>query len=287
MNPNDLPEWLTGMQAITWVVTEDVAWTLRAVPKRERETEKLQPINPPKSERVELGPREHGPVTPLSSDQRAAEIGDPDDWVGGVTLELLQMRVGGSDAARHASNMLVVAARAGKLRAIEASGEMRPIDSKQWRAQILIEQPPGKLAMAPGDYRLRTANSLQEVLFARDDVLKLSGSISKGTSEEAARSAVKVTYSIEPPSSLRTKPKPTSEEVIKWYEARVSGWPANKLPPTREQDVSAAQAHFDVVGLRDLTRQARRKSAPVQWTSPGSKGRKKAQASIQRQSGQK
>ncbi len=83
MNPNDLPEWLTGMQAITWVVTEDVAWTLRAVPKRERETEKLQPINPPKSERVELGPREHGPVTPLSSDQRAAEIGDPDDWVGG------------------------------------------------------------------------------------------------------------------------------------------------------------------------------------------------------------
>jgi hypothetical protein len=287
VNEKKLPEWLTALQAVTWLVTTDIAWTLRAVAKRERETERIAPLNLPKAERVELDRHVHGPPAPFLNDDRALAIGDPDDWTGGITLELLNIKAGDKDASRWALEKLVAVVRAGDVKAIEDSGEMLPINSAQWRNQILIEHPSGKLVMAPSDYKLRTIRALRGVLFARDDVLRLSRGEITAAVAQSPSNLVEMGKSATVFAPAIGKVKPKQVEMAAWYGARVADWPDGELPPTRDQDVVEAQDHFGVKGLRMLVRQARREGAPSHWKEPGRNGRKKQRDVAQKQSGQK
>jgi hypothetical protein len=77
--------------------------------------------------------------------------------------------------------------------------------------------------------------------------------------------------------------RPTDTEIVAWYKLRVANHDPQQLPPSREDDVMAAEEHFQTEGIVKMVYAARRKAAPPEWTRSGSKGKKKALA----QSGQK
>jgi hypothetical protein len=80
--------------------------------------------------------------------------------------------------------------------------------------------------------------------------------------------------SVADPAQPAKKPKPSLDQVMTWYETYVASRPAGALPPTREEDLTAANQHFRARGLKELVRKARAKKAPAFWKEPGAKGRK-------------
>ena len=57
-----------------------------------------------------------------------------------------------------------------------------------------------------------------------------------------------------------------------WYVERVANWPENKSPPSREDDLRAAQEELLVSVPRNAVRDIRREHAPAKW---GQKGRRR------------
>ena len=280
---SDLPKWLTGMQAVTWLVTGNVELTQRALPRQVLTTRSFTPIDPPKAERPELPAEQFGPPRPFFNEELNSLVGDPEQW-GGVTLFLLRVLANDRTAPGRALGRLLQAVCAGRVATRLASGEQPLFDPARWSEMTLIEHPGDDrvLVMTESSYTLPNKGMPQIPLFDRDHVLRLAHEgpttvISEDFNKRASST----------PAVTATKAKPTPDEVTAWYEGRVDSWPAGELPPTREDDVLAAKEHFGVGGLKDLVRQARAEKAPSHWKEPGSKGRKKQQASFKGQSGQK
>jgi hypothetical protein len=280
---SDLPKWLTGMQAVTWLVTGNVELTQRALPSHVLSTRSFAPFDPPKAERPELAADQFGPQRPFSNEELNSFVGDPASW-GGVTLFLLGLLANDHTAPGRALGKLLQAVCAGRVATRLASGEQPLLDPARWSEMTLMEHPGDDrvLVMTESSYTLPNKEMPQTPLFDRDDVLRLAHEgpmtvISEDFNKRASST----------PAVTATKAKPTPYDLTVWYEGRVTSWPAGDLPPTREDDVSAAQEKFGTKGLRDLVRQARAEKAPSHWKKPGSKGRKKQRAGSKGQSGQK
>jgi hypothetical protein len=283
MNASNLPKWLTGMQAVTWLVTANAELTQRALPRHVLSTRSFAPFDPPKAERSELPADQFGPQRPFSNEELNSFVGDPALW-GGVTLFLLGLLANDHTAPGRALGKLLQAVCAGRVATRLASGEQPLLDPARWSEKTLMEHPGDDrvLVMTESSYTLPSKEMPQIPLFDRDDVLQLAHEgpttvISEDFNKRASST----------PAVPATKAKPTPDELTAWYEGRVNSWPASELPPTREDDVSAAKKHFGTGGLKDLVRKARAEKAPSHWKEPGSKGRKKQQANSKGQSGQK
>jgi hypothetical protein len=80
-----------------------------------------------------------------------------------------------------------------------------------------------------------------------------------------------------------THGRPTDAELVQWYRLRVANHDPQQLPPSRDDDVEAAEKHFQTEGIVKRVYAVRADEAPPEWTRSGSKGKKRALA----QSGQK
>lgn len=70
----------------------------------------------------------------------------------------------------------------------------------------------------------------------------------------------------------RSKRQVSAADLRRWYARRVAGWPSSTRPPTRDQDVSDALAHFSPLGLTVTEARVyavRNEEAPDSWTTPG------------------
>jgi hypothetical protein len=280
---SDLPKWLTGMQAVTWLVTGNVELTQRALPSHVLSTRSFAPFDPPKAERPELAADQFGPQRPFSNEELNSFVGDPASW-GGVTLFLLGLLANDDTAPGRALGKLLQAVCAGRVATRLASGEQPLLDPARWSLMTLMEHPGDDrlLVMAECTHTLPNTETPQIPLFDRDCVLQLG--------REGPTIAIAADFSNGAPpitGAITREAKPALGEVTAWYERRAVEWPDGELPPTREADVSAAREHFGMRGLKDLVRQARAEKAPSHWKEPGSKGRKKQRANSQEQSGQK
>lgn len=84
------------------------------------------------------------------------------------------------------------------------------------------------------------------------------------------------------PESTLQRSKPSLDDVLAWYALRVASHPSGQTPPDRNEDLTAAQQHFRIGGLKDLVRRARSAKAPPEWKKPGARGRKVASANARR-----
>lgn len=75
--------------------------------------------------------------------------------------------------------------------------------------------------------------------------------------------------------SASKRQKPSRAVIVLWYKERVKNWPTSKAHPSRDDDVHAAQAHFERNGLRTMVRKIRSEFAPPEWTADGPKGDKR------------
>jgi hypothetical protein len=283
MNANALPKWLTGMQVVTWLVTGNVELTQRALPRQVLATRSFAPIDPPMADRPELPAEQFEPPRPFSSEELNSFVGDPEQW-GGVTLFLLRILANDHTAPSKAIGELLQAVCAGRVATRLAPGEQALLDPARWSLMTLMEHPGDDrvLVMAECTHTLPNNETPQIPLFDRDCVLQL------GRESPTIAIAADFSNGAPPiPGDITRKAKPALGEVTAWYERRVVEWPDGELPPTREADVSAAQEHFGMRGLKDLVRRVRAEKAPAHWKEPGSKGRKKQRASSQEQSAQK
>jgi hypothetical protein len=67
----------------------------------------------------------------------------------------------------------------------------------------------------------------------------------------------------------RSKRRPTSEALERWFKQRVANWPARKPFPTEAADWLAAQRHFKINLNRKDFREERRKTTPEGWRRQG------------------
>jgi hypothetical protein len=191
MDPNDLPVWLTSIQAIILLVTGDAALAAQAVPNATASKLHGHPDAIPVEEWTALCRRmtaerrrilqQYLEYTgsrprrvqdePLGTDQRAQLAGDASEWSDGFSLTNLAIRTG-SWPEPHVKR-LVESARSGKVATIDGNGN--PIDSSVWTRHSMREtvRRPGVFVMVPVPYRQIDEDSAVEPLFSRDDVLRL------------------------------------------------------------------------------------------------------------------
>ena len=142
----DLPEWLTGLQAVTWILLKDAAVVLAAGPGGSRE-------------RV---PRTAGPL-----DAAQAEAADPAAW-GGVSDYWLAIRVGNAETIFDAEASLLLALRAGKVRSV-LTDEALPADG--WARLRLHFDQAGKQIFAAWHSDLMQGQPWAIPMFSREDIL--------------------------------------------------------------------------------------------------------------------
>lgn len=148
-----LPAWLTGMQALTWLVTGDAELTTQAGADKNK----------------------------VASKKPNSEIfGGPEEW-GGVSLTWLRIKSRDDKVVEAALNNLVNAACSGGVETIDSNEDRRGIPTKEWIGMTLDEDPKDfrSLGLFP-----RKPPSSQHIiktrpLFKRDDVLKLATSIKR------------------------------------------------------------------------------------------------------------
>ena len=117
-----------------------------------------------------------------------------------------------------------------------------------------------------GDETMRRAGGLWSELWIRADECKACWPPPNGRREALAVPSLR---------SASLSPKPTSAAMEAWYRLRMEGHDPQQPPPSREDDLKAAERHFGIGGLKDLVRTARRRLAPASWKQPGAKGRKR------------
>lgn len=148
-----LPAWLTGMQALTWLVTGDAKLTAQT------ETDENKAA---------------------SGAAKSEIVGGPWEW-GGVSLHWLRIESGDHKVVKGALEDLVEAACAGAVEAIDSHDDRRSIPTKEWFGMTLDEDPNDFrwLAVLPKKPPARHHNIITRPLFKRDDVLKLAITIKK------------------------------------------------------------------------------------------------------------
>lgn len=149
MKPSNLPVWITGVQAVTWLATGDVELT------------DMAPA--PRAFAPQLETREQPSGTPASDsiDRKSLDLREwGDDW-------FFWLRIRSGSDLRKEMNQLCEAARSGAVATRRPDG-LTPIDPGEWARSGLHEQSPGLLLMFTPDRADRIAP-----LFARDDLLKL------------------------------------------------------------------------------------------------------------------
>jgi hypothetical protein len=208
MDPNDLPRWLLGIQAVTWDATGDAALTAPARPNAAAPKLRGHPYAIPvegcKSYWKRTKDLRHGIIRqyleytgarprgmrkePLSAAQRAGLAGEISEWAGGFSLTNLAIRTGRWPQPH--IQRLVEAARSGRVRTIDRAGNV--IGPEIWAHHTLREafRREGVLVMVPDPYVTMDEDTAVEPLFHRDDVLKLkrSGHPSAGSAQMKAES---------------------------------------------------------------------------------------------------
>jgi len=155
VTPRDLPAWLTGVQAVTWLATGDVEWTMKAA-------DQLGYASPLPRTREETSALEKDPAkNPLN---RAEAAGDPTTWDSWWTW----LRVRSGSDLRNEKAQLLRAARSGAVATRRPDG-VTPIDPGQWARCDLKERSPNLLLMVVPENGGEMAP-----LFARDDVTTLA-----------------------------------------------------------------------------------------------------------------
>lgn len=93
-------------------------------------------------------------------------------------------------------------------------------------------------------------------------------------SDDAAERPL-VTAKSEPPDRFRgtttsvRKRTVTKAALKSWYDKRIENWPAETEPPSRDQDLADAKAHFTTLHVTRAMVRPLRKLAPETWTRPG------------------
>jgi hypothetical protein len=77
-----------------------------------------------------------------------------------------------------------------------------------------------------------------------------------------------------PVAPSQPKPPIAPAELDRWYEARRSGWPSDRKPPSADDDlIDARSAYPDRRITREAVRAVRKRKAPEEWTSHGRRKR--------------
>jgi hypothetical protein len=248
MEPNELPLWLLGIQAVTWLATGDAALTAQARPspaghKLGGHPDAI-PVEgwKPLTERIEVkrrglekqyleytGAIPHAEESePLSQAQRPQVAGEPSQWGGGF-LEYLRMRTG--DIESHIER-LVEAARAGKVATVDA--EDNSIASSVWNRHSLRETlwRPGVLIMVPDPFHQIDEDTAVEPQFKRDDVFRL------GTAAKPS--------SATPLGCVSNTAEPTPDAVAEFIKRRRDELSASSKKHGRDVLIAEAVRHFGV-----------------------------------------
>lgn len=225
----DLPEWLTALQAITWLVTADADLTMRA--GRRPSNARPWGTSSPQGVGQDLLGQDRAnddlpviqtettaasPAT-LSPAARMAITDDPEPW-GGVTSPYLAIRTGDAEAPGRALRDLMTAVRAGRLRALLVDGDL-PSDG--WTRLSLRQNADGAAFLTQqvgypnrdgGEYVVdwkdapRLGGLRGIPMFRRDDVLALRQPADRIEAADAS-----------PPATIRTGApgRPTSMHLIR------------------------------------------------------------------------
>jgi hypothetical protein len=175
MNTQDLPEWLVGAEAITWLATGNTVLTQEASKVRTYATSgRKLPVSKDVALRLVKLKQLHGigieGTNPkISEDQRDGLAGKPEGWAGGW-WEWLRIRAG-SDLNRE-FRRLYEAVCAGK---VKARFEGKDISRTTWRDYRFSERFPNVLLMSlHSAFLADNANYHdKEPEFSRDEVLRL------------------------------------------------------------------------------------------------------------------
>ena len=142
----DLPEWLTGLQTVTWLLLRDAAYVLAAGPH--------EPPN--------RALRAFGNTGPGNLD-----TSDPAEW-GGVSDFWLAIRAGNAQVISDALERLLGALRAGRVRSV-LTDQTLPADG--WARLRLHFDQTGKQVFAAWHSDLMQGPAWATPMFFRDDVL--------------------------------------------------------------------------------------------------------------------
>lgn len=127
------------------------------------------------------------------------------------------------------------------------------------KSGMLSPTPPGDLDELYDHVTIRpdTRPNYINVMIPRDDVLMVKERFLEAVRDEETATAP-------PPPRRRYSPA----RLESWYKKRIANWPEDKIPPTREEDIIAAQAKFPGAP-RDAVRELRLKLAPENWQKRG------------------
>ncbi|MCG3773619.1 MAG: hypothetical protein JW395_0428 [Nitrospira sp.] len=145
---SSLPAWLYGMQAVTWLITENAKWSAEAVPGGSRF---------------------------VSAATSPDTVGEPNEW-GGVSLNWLRIKAADHRLVTAVIDDLVNAACSGSVETKDSDEGQRSIRAEEWVGMTLDEDPNDtcSLVLFPKQRPTRSQIIKMRPLFKRDDVLKLS-----------------------------------------------------------------------------------------------------------------
>ncbi len=108
------------------------------------------------------------------------------------------------------------------------------------------------------------------MLVSREDLLELANAI--GTEPPF----LFLSFGKAAQSRAQPRPRTYSKAALKaWYRQRVEQWPADKTPPSREQDWQAAKEQGFPNVPRKAVRELRNELAPSAWSQKGGRPRRK------------
>jgi hypothetical protein len=161
-----LPKWLYGMQALTWLVTNDEKLTKQATPKRGMRATDTDVLD------------ETPPAKIKSSAEQSVSAGNPDDW-GGVTLMWLSIKAENHKIVDHAISHLVSAAASGKIKTLDSKVGRPEIPQQHWVDVTLDEDSKDYRSLVMLQRTTKTGSTAVKIcpLFERDKVFALSKEI--------------------------------------------------------------------------------------------------------------
>lgn len=139
-----MPIWMSGIQAVTWIISRNEALTLDADPTRILGgNQRYKPENKKIFERAAASAN-HPNNLPIRT--KRAGIGHPDD-MGGVTLANLSLWVGSHLVTQQALDFLVQCARSGTVKTVHREVLGVPINPQAWAGATLIEGKDARILL--------------------------------------------------------------------------------------------------------------------------------------------
>lgn len=275
LSGNELPFWLTLMEAVAWIVSRQAQIVDYASPERNTirsfVIDHVLPNGKRVSGEVELPP--------------------------GISLLWLDLFAAQNDEeptpTDRAISELIGALRSGRIlaRAIwAATGERRDMGADEWR-ELALDTPPRDARtllphkVFPGLLATKPETRWREVLLPRNTLLALwpasDGGCVSGTLPRAPINALSGRQIHDPQGTAvesgasvgprRDRPPPVAEAALaRWYIHRRDQWPEGRKHPSQDEDLADARWQFpDHSVTRPAVRAVRAQHAPASWTFPG------------------